>query len=559
MRKSALMVMTLFFTMTLLAQVAPDKYFIEFTDKNNSPYSIDRPGEFLSDRAIQRRQNQWIGIEENDLPVNPSYVEAIKNINVTILTRSKWLNGITIHTNNIALVDSIGRLPFVKSIVKNKIMPINSGTVPHNKFHVEENFKQYISPGVSWEKQSNEVSYNYGPSYAQIHMLKGEELHQLGYRGQGKVIAILDAGFFMANTLPVFDSLRANNQILGTKDFVDPGNDVYLESPHGMEVLSVIGGNFPGQLIGTAPKAGFWLLRPEDTGSEYLIEEYNWVSAAEFADSVGADIINSSLGYTRFDNHEQDHTCADMSGDKTPVTRGANIASTKGLLVINSAGNSGGSDWQCVGAPADGFSVLAIAAVDSMGIRASFSSVGEATNRVKPNVAAMGAGTILAGSNGNFFTGSGTSFSAPLIAGMAACLWQTKSWASNYYILRSIERSANQFLQPDSFLGFGIPDFKKAMNLVVLPEAEKFNRLQVYPNPFTNQVKIMLFAAIKQIVIIKLYDLQGRIVYSKENIECPVGEKRIDVFLPDELPTGCYCLHLISTEVFRTSLLVKIK
>jgi len=328
MRKQVLFLITWSFSISLWAQIAPDKYFIEFTDKSNSPYSIDRPTEYLSARALQRRQNQWIIIEENDLPVNQSYVQTIQNFGVTILNRSKWFNGITIQTTNISIIDSIKKLIFVKSVILNKKYTAEQGIISGNKFEIEENNRESIQK-CSTEKSSIENnSYDYGLSFTQIHMLRGELLHQAGYRGQDKVIAILDAGFYMANVLPVFDSLRANNQILGAKDFVEPGNDVYLESTHGMEVLSAIGGNYPGQLIGTAPKASFWLLRSEDTGSEYLIEEYNWVSAAEFADSAGADIINSSLGYTRFDDHSRDHECSDMSGDKTPVTRGANIASS---------------------------------------------------------------------------------------------------------------------------------------------------------------------------------------------------------------------------------------
>ena len=317
-----------------IGQIAPQKYFIEFTDKNNSAYSIDRPLEFLSPLALERRQNQGIQIEQNDLPVNENYIAAVVNFGVTILTRSKWFNGITIYSVNSNLLDSISHLPFVKKIIKsNNINYLKSD----NKYISEELLLQENNT-IANCKLSNEntsLSYSYGASYKQIHMMNGDSMHRMGFRGEGKIVAILDAGFYRADILPAFDSLWANNQILGTKDFIHPGNNVFLEYEHGMEVLSVIGGNIPGQLIGSAPKAKFWLLRTEEKSSENIIEEYNWESAAEFADSAGVDIINSSLGYTTFDDPAQNHTCADMNGNTTPVTMGANIAATKGIIVVN--------------------------------------------------------------------------------------------------------------------------------------------------------------------------------------------------------------------------------
>ena len=402
-----------------LAQIAPQKYFIEFMDRFNSPYSITRPQEFLSVRSIERRQKQGIAIVQNDLPVNDTYVNELRKYNIGILTRSKWFNGVTIYCLNPAIIDSINMLPFVKHVIKNGFIRKACNYESNYKFRLEEASLQYFNRVTIPSNLSNNVNqiFSYGPSYNQIHMLKGDSLHKMGYRGEGKVIAILDAGFYNVDTLRTFDSLIANNQILGTKDFVYPGNNVYKAYHHGMEVLSCIGGNIPGEIIGTAPKAKFWLLRSEDVNSENIIEEYNWVSAAEFADSVGADIINSSLGYTRFDDTLQNHTCFDMNGNSTPVTKGANLAFSKGMIVVNSAGNSGGNTWKCVSSPADGFNVLAIAAVDSNGLRASFSSTGEATHRVKPNVAALGKDAVVSSINGTIIYASGTSFSSPIIAG----------------------------------------------------------------------------------------------------------------------------------------------
>jgi len=560
MKKTGILVLSVLFPVILISQIAPDKYFIGFKDKNNSPYSLDRPREFLTQRAVERRERLMISLEENDLPVLSSYVETIANLGVTVLNRSKWLNGITIYTTNTAILDSISKLPFVLNVVKGKDLFTGQGFLPvkENKFDFEKKSLSVVNVPVWSTQGGSSKGYNYGPSYTQIHMVNGDLLHQMGFRGEGMVIAILDAGFFQVNNLPPFDSLWANNQILGTRDFVLPGNDVFLEYAHGMEVLSVIGGNLPGQLVGTAPKASFWLLRSEEYAHENIIEEYNWVSAAEFADSVGADVINSSLGYTTFDDPTVDHTCADMSGNTTVVTRGANIAASKGLIVVNSAGNSGGSDWHCVGAPADGNSVLAIAAVDSLGHRAYFSSEGEVNARIKPNVAAMGLQTIVSGTGGTIMHASGTSFSSPIIAGMVACLWQSSINMNNYIIMRSVEVSSSQFTTPDSLLGYGIPDFRKALNIMHINNNIYTNTSTIFPNPFSGGFTIEFNSGFKQNVRILIMDQTGRIVFTMKDHLCNLGLNQIKISFPENIKPGCYYLKIGGEKKAEVIKLVKI-
>ena len=556
MKKITVLILSAMFPMILSSQIAPEKYFVGFKDKNNSPYSLDRPIEFLSQRAVERRQRIMISLEENDLPVISSYVETIANLGVTVLNRSKWLNGITIFTTDTAILETISALPFVLNIVKgSELIPMGkSKSGVGNKFDFEQNSIS-IKNDPQWNMPSRSFSgYNYGPSYRQIHMVNGDLLHQMGYRGEGMVIAILDAGFFHVNELPAFDSLWANNQILGTRDFVLPGNDVFLEYAHGMEVLSVIGGNLPGQLVGTAPKASFWLLRSEEYDYENLIEEYNWVSAAEFADSVGADVINSSLGYTTFDDPTKNHTCADMNGNTTVVTRGANTAGSKGMIVINSAGNSGGSSWKCVSAPADGNSVLAIAAVDSMGHYAYFSSEGKVNSRVKPNVAAMGQQTVVSGTTGTILRANGTSFSSPIIAGLVACLWQSSITMNNYTIMQSVEVSSSQFTNPDSLLGYGLPDFYKALNIMNITNINYTETSRLFPNPFTHEFTIDFITDSKQKLRILLLDQSGRIVFVLNDYPCITGLNKIKFSCPENIKTGYYFLQIIGekkTEVFK--------
>ena len=407
------------------AQVAPDKYWVRFTNRFNSPYSIENPGEYLSQRAIDRRAQFNIPIVENDLPVNPQYIQAVANTGVTILNASKWFNSVTIYTTDPNALDQISQFDFVLSVSKAGGKPNGSGDFVKEYF-ANESFAS--GPEESSLKSiSAGDSYDYGEAFNQIHMLNGEVLHDMGYDGAGKIIAVLDAGFLNANNIDAFDSLWNNGQILGTRDFVSPQNpNIFGSHYHGTMVLSTMGANWPGQIVGTAPKADYWLIRTEDGDSEYLIEELNWVSGAELADSLGADIINSSLGYTTFDDPTLDHSYEDMDGNTTPVTIGADMAVSKGMIVVNSAGNSGGSFWQYIGAPADGDSVFSIGAVDGSGNYAGFSSTGPTFDgRMKPNVVAQGQGsTIIDPWTGSVSYGSGTSFSSPITAGMIACLWQ---------------------------------------------------------------------------------------------------------------------------------------
>ncbi len=559
MKKRAIILILLFTSIRVTAQVAPQKYFVEFMDKTNSPYSINSPIQFLSLRAIERRQKQGIAIAENDLPVNPSYVNRLREYGVKILTRSKWFNGVTIYSLNPTTIDTILRLPFVKRIYKSEFFDNIYYLKSDNKFTLEEALlKDYNFPSSSYQQNyKGNAGYNYGPSFNQIHMLNGDSMHKLGYRGEGMVIAVLDAGFLHADTIRAFDSLRLNNQILGTKDFVLPGNNVYNEYEHGMEVLSCMGGNLPGQLIGTAPKASYWLLRSEDFNSENIIEEYNWVSAAEFADSAGADIINSSLGYTVFDDPSQNHSCLDMDGKTTPVSRGANIAFSKGMFVVCSAGNSGTTSWKCISAPADGYSVLAVAAVDSNGIRAAFSSVGEATWRIKPNIAAMGSRAVVCSTAGTIIHNSGTSFSSPIIAGMAACLWQALPASSNQSILRAIELSGNHVTHPDSLLGYGIPDFVKALHHMNVDNRGVENLAKVYPNPFSGEFSVSFNATKDQEITILLVNNLGMIVSAiKRTARAGANE----VTFPDlkSLPDGNYVLQIIGNDLLLNSKTIKV-
>ncbi len=465
----------------LSGQNQPDTYWVKLIDKKGTSFHINQPEEFLSQRAINRRIKQHIAIDETDLPVSSVYLDTLRKRGLEVVHTSKWLNGVTVRTSDTVLIKTIASLPFVKMVQLTKPAIVLKST--QIKFN---------------ESESDEISvvsnYNYGNAFNQLNQLNGQYLHNQGFRGKGIQIAVLDAGFWQVNQIMAFDSLRNSNRILGTRDFVDPKSDIYQQHSHGMSVLSTMGGNIPGTLVGTSPDASFYLFRSEDAATEYLIEEDNWVAAAELADSVGVDVINSSLGYYDFDDPKMSHPYSDMNGKKTRVTQGANMAFQKGILVFTSAGNEGNNLWKRIIAPADGENVLAIAAVDKNSIRASFSSVGPAFGgAIKPNVAALGSSTYLVTSGGVLGYSSGTSFSSPVMAGMGACLLQANPYANVKQVKMAIEQSAHQYNQPDSLLGYGIPDFQKADIILKNTGIRTMGNSSdwiVSPNPFSDYIFI---------------------------------------------------------------------
>jgi len=554
MKNIYLVLISVLISVVAFSQVSPDKYWVKFTDKNNSPYSIENPEDFLTQRAIDRRELFGIAITENDLPVNPQYIEGVANTGVTILTVSKWMNSVTIYTTDPAALDAISLLPYVLSIEKGNGEK-RQGTFPKPFFERE------MFPDIpEAELLKSLSSYDYGSAYNQIHMVNGDALHDMGYNGTGKTIAVLDAGFMNADIIDAFDSLWNNGQILGTRDFVNPLNpDIFGSHYHGSMVLSTMGANWPGNIVGTAPMADYWLVRTEDGDSEYLIEELNWVSGAEFADSVGADIINSSLGYTEFDDPSQNHTYEDMDGNTTPVTIGADLAASKGMIVVNSAGNSGGSSWQYIGAPADGDSVFSIGAVDDGGNYASFSSTGPTFDgRIKPNVVAQGQGSaIIDPWTGEVSYGSGTSFSSPITAGMVACLWQANPDKRNTELMSAIQMSSTQANNPDAYLGYGIPDFVLANSILTVIDNKIVPNLAVniFPNPFTDEINISISNANPMTgVNAEILDIAGKKVLS---FEFTGKDKNIRLNCSQNIPDGFYLLK-VSYDA-RTEMLKVIK
>jgi subtilisin family serine protease len=528
---------------------------VQFTDKNDSPYSLSNPEEYLSQRAIDRRLAYDIAFDMKDIPVNPQYIEGVRNAGATILNPTKWLNGVTIQASDPAVIAAIELLPYVESI--------RSPQVKKNSNKLEKSFFNNEAYGTAPSAAAllKSVSdFDYGPSLNQIAMIKGDQLHDMGYRGKGMVIGVLDSGFDNADELAVFDSIRDNGQLLGGYDFVAGGPLTFDKHYHGTMVLSTMAGNVPGDLIGTAPEASYYLFRTEDAGSELIIEEYNWVSGAEYADSVGADVLNTSLGYSLFDDPSHDHTYEDMDGNTTPITIGADIAASRGMVVSISAGNSGGAAWFYITAPADGDSVFTIGAVNGEGIPANFSSNGPTyDDRVKPDISTQGQGTYFANTTGNFTYGNGTSFSSPIAAGMMACLWQANPDMSNMELMNAVRMSASKSGDPDNKMGYGIPDFIAANNylgVLELENPEYFSDSRIFPNPFTETFGIRFDSRISGSVNISVVDLTGRTIYERQEwITNGVNELRLENL--GSLPSGMYFFRMENGDALMTAKLVK--
>lgn len=539
---------------TLTAQVPDDIYFVKFADKLQTAYSINNPSQFLSAKALNRRLKNNILLSSQDLPVNQSYINLVGEAGAKIKFITKWMNGVGISVVHPEDLEIIRSLPFVEKIelihTNPSIFGVSSAdllktAVINNHINVTED--KELSNVSEFENNELITNSDYGLAETQIKMLNGDLMHQQGFLGENITIAVLDNGFLNVNSISSFDSLWINNQVISTRDFVINDEIQFNAGDHGAKVLSIMAANKPGVFIGTAPKANYHLIRTEIEGSESLLEEYLWACGAEYADSVGADIINSSLGYTEFDDVTQNHHFSDLDGNTTIVTKAADIAASIGILVVNSAGNYANKTWQYVGAPADGDSVLAVGGVDENGLWAEFSSIGPtADGRVKPNIVAQGKKTALIQSDGSSGFGNGTSFSSPIIAGLSACLWQSMPNLNNMQIKESIEKSANLYYWPDSNYGFGLPDFNMAMQIaksLTYTEYKELSLLRVFPNPLMDNIKLFVFSKTNESTNLEILDISGKVMLSL-TYQLNKGINYFQITNLNFLSAGVYIVHL---------------
>lgn len=539
MKRLFTLLIMLGFYCTMSAQIAPDKYWIQFKDKNNSPYSIDKPEEFLSERSIQRRLDYGIAIDAYDIPVNPSYIQAVAECGAEILHPSKWLNGVSVLVENNSILDEIASLPFVQT----------------TRLMEDDEFKQMIKEKSYFSNESYKPldskslrDTDYGYALPQIEQLNGIALHEMGYQGQGMWIGVCDGGYLDVDGHEAFADMRDNGRLLGTRDYVYKNGIVYSDSSHGTSCLSLMAGNVPGKYVGTAPLASYFLCRTEDVNTENVIEEYNWVSAAEYLDSLGVDVISTSLGYITFDDSQWDHVYEDLDGETCIITIGSEIACSRGIMCVTSAGNEGANSFPYISAPADGENVFTIGAVGADGERVYFSSIGPSYDgRIKPDVMAHGYGVTVASPGGDsYYDGSGTSFSCPVLAGMLTCFWQANKHLKPEVIRETLRQHSDRFSNPDNEYGYGIPDFLAAFESLSVEENDDFvinSLISIFPNPSNGEVNLDINFEGKSNV--KVFNQIGKLLYNNEISSDNVAELKS---LLTELNGGLYLINIVGEE-----------
>ena len=536
-RSSIFLAGFLFFSVLSVAQ--ENRYMVFFKDKSGTPYSVNNPSAFLTAKSIQRRENQNININEQDLPINPAYRTAVAGTGAVVYYATNWMNGVLVSCDA-SLIPTISSLP-------------------------EVSFVEFVAPGLpangGRQKSSKRKTGTHDEATTnQLVMIGIDAMHNDNLRGEGITIALCDIGFPGVDTTSPFSHIFADNRFDASVsfDFVHRSSDVFKFDDHGTRSLSIIGAFQEGDYTGGAYKANFQLFVTEDEPTEYRIEEYNWLFAAERADSAGVDIINSSVGYSTFDNSTMNYTPEQMDGVTPVVTRAAQLAADRGILVVASAGNEGNDpSWKVITAPADGVDVLAVGNVNGIGGRSSTSSIGPTGDgRIKPDVMALGSGVSVVRAAGNISTGSGTSFSAPLVVSLAAGLWQKYPSLTNKQLIEAIRQSASLALTPDNLMGYGIPNYTAVKNYLELQEQTEL--IAVFPNPVTNGLLTIRPVSPEEVPIVKysLINIQGQILQRGEATFSWLNNQYIaDV---SSLAAGFYILQVQTGESLLTFRLVKL-
>ena len=535
MEKSKQLLLLLLFIVPVYGSLAQDNfYFVTFKDKINNGFSVTQPSAFLSQKAIERRNKQGIAIIEQDLPISNTYKTSIINKGIEVFESSKWFNGVIIKSTQ-AEVDQLKNEIFVDAITY--LAPNNyAGRMKL----VDELLKEEDSPS---------------DSLFQNQILATNKMHWAGYYGEGITIAVLDGGFRGVNTAAPFSHLFANGQVLYSYDFVSKSSNVYQYSSHGTKALSLMAAEIANSYQGIAPNANYLLFVTENVPTEYRIEEYYWLMGAERADSAGADVLSTSLGYSTFDDPSMNYSQYDMNGITTVVARAANIASEKGMVVVASAGNEGNNLWGTIVSPSDIVNGLSVGSIQTDYQRSSFSSFGPSSDgRIKPDVVALGSMPYLISETGVITQSSGTSFSCPQVAALVAGIWQAYPQFSNLEIINAIRMSADNVVAPNNEVGYGIPSYTAIINYLksIDPTTQP---VLVYPNPITNGdlLTIKVSDPSKSASVeMELYETSGKkIATNVYSVSWSDNEAHVEL---NYLPQGLYFLKVLfdsSSEEFR--------
>jgi len=505
-------------------------------------------------------------MDSTDLPVTKAYIDSLLSVpSLRLLNKSKWFNQLLIGISDTIALQQIREFSFVLSSE-----PVNYNISNKITKKISINRSELIV-GISTPENRNNITgisspYNYGSSYNQIHIHHGEFLHELGFQGEAMTVAILDDGFNNYLSNRAFETLRNEHRILGTYDFVNSKVSVNEEGLHGSNCFSIIGANIPNVMIGSAPAANYWLFKTEDDHSETPVEEQNWVAAAEFADSVGVDLITTSLGYGYFDDSTFNLGYADRNGHTALVSKAANLAVSKGMIVTASMGNSGNDVGEkiYVGCPADGDSVYAVGAIKSNGQIATFSSLGpNGSGQVKPDGVSIGSGTSLVGNDGNLYYGDGTSYSTPNVAGLIVCLWQAFPEFNSHDILLAVRQSSDQFKNPDERYGYGLPDFEKAYQSLlekrvgVSFQLTTDDWIRISPVPFKRTIHIFFQPNSTGTANIQLLDIKGKLI---QTFSTPISNGQPQLFemnIITPLASGIYFIRYVDINRSKTIRVLK--
>lgn len=514
--KKLLFLFVIFISLNAFSQ---EDAWVFFNAKPDAQTYFDSPLLMLSQRSLDRRAAQNIPLDIKDVPIFPSYINQITAATgITVMAQSKWLNclhvrGTVEDINAILAFSFVDHIRFADDLLNARLANPQQSH-PVNK------------------QMEAETTFNYGTSLNQIQMLNGHLLHQQGFTGQGKIIAVLDAGFPGVDTAQPFQRLLTNGLILGGYDFVNNSTNFYTGNSHGTLVLSTMGGYTDTQLVGTAPDAQYYLFITEDVASENPVEESNWVEACEEADRLGVDVVTSSLGYFGYDNAAYSHTYSDMTGNDAFASQGANIAFSRGMVIVASAGNEGATAEPHVGVPAEALHVLAIGAVKNTEAYATFSSIGPSFDgRVKPDVMAQGQAAVLSNTAGTITTASGTSFSGPIMAGMIATFWGAVPTLTNQQVVDFVRQSADRYTAPTTQFGYGIPDFQLALTSALGVEQFIENKFVLYPNPVKESITVSFPNGIET-AFVSFYNSLGQMVLQKE-VSNNLSVIQLDALTPD--------------------------
>ena len=423
------------------------RLYLRDKDLQHTPFSVNRPEQFLSARSIERRKRQGLPVDVTDLPIAPAYLDSVSRTGIEIVGQSKWNNTLLVKIHKEKELNKLNSLSFITKKLKVFSSPDSITERKRSSFRKELN---------SWES----VPIHYGAAAEQLKSLGGQRIHERGFYGNGMMIAVFDGGFMNVDRIPALHGVK----LAGLKDFVVPkSNNIFEEMEHGTMVLSTMAANAPNLYVGVAPEAQYVLVRCEDERTESLAEEDYWASAAEYADSLGVDVINSSLGYHDFDDVKTNHLYWEQDGETALISHTASMCADKGIICVNSAGNDGMGVWKKINFPADAKNILTVGSINEQGKNAAFSAVGPtADGRIKPDVMAYGSPTSVITGRGSIINDNGTSFSSPLIAGMTACLWQALPHKTAKQIIKLVKMAGNNQQHPDNIYGFGVPDFWKA-------------------------------------------------------------------------------------------------